>query len=204
MLYLFEGPDGSGKTTLANTIYNKHQSGCEYMHAGKPDSPGDYVRDWFLTVLRCQRNFRDWARSNNSNPPSPLVLDRARLISDLVYAAALKEQRFTLTPGETHRCVGFLRDINAIYPIVYIACCGISESLITREESDDPAYEDLILSHYTHIRSIYMHFHMHLAMHTSIKVLWYTPDLGTEGPDENINPWIIMNKRALGLQDLPE
>ncbi len=63
VIILLEGPDGTGKTTLAHDLAEKH--GLEYLHFDIPDKPPlDY---WFETLI---------------NVNKPMVIDRLHLSED--------------------------------------------------------------------------------------------------------------------------
>lgn len=81
---ILEGPDGSGKTTLANVLQERW--GHEYWHTGPPKPGEDVLHSYALTLEKARR----WA--------SPVVIDRLH-IGELVYGPIVRNHDLLTEEG---------------------------------------------------------------------------------------------------------
>lgn len=166
MLYILEGPDGSGKTTLANVMRRK--AGWSYIHAGKHKATPEGVRQWFARILHAQ--------THNGN----LICDRSLVVSDTIYDTILKKQKASLDDEELFAMCDFLHDLHNVGRIRYIACVGVSTELIQSEPDDDPKMERLIRKNYRQLCAAYNQLHQEMAFRWTHNIWWYMPDMGCE------------------------
>ena len=82
MIYIFEGLDECGKTTLIKKIYKKHYPKFEYIHLKKPLSKKEILDFYKILQLYDKPDSKD------------LLLDRCYLISHYVYGSVFHEKLF--------------------------------------------------------------------------------------------------------------
>lgn len=187
MLYILEGPDGSGKTTLAEALCEC--SGYDYLHAGGPDPTPEYLSDWYKKIIQAQA-------MGKVNEKQGLVLDRVFPVSDIIYDNVLQVGRPHLLDTDKRALWSFLRDLHVLQRITYIACVGTDVALMHPKPTDNPARENLIREKYGLLCSAYMDFHMEVVRRESFKVLWYMPRIGISAKD-NIELWIQEHRRFI-------
>ena len=175
MLYILEGPDGSGKTTLANKICEV--TGFPYMHAGKYRGKPEDVREWFRRVMAAAAH------------EEHLVLDRSLVISDTIYNVIIRDQCVSLNDEHLIYMKSFLRDLHKLGSVRWIACCGVTTDLITSEKDDEPTMEHRIKESYVQLKSAYLQLTHEISFSNICPIWWYMPDLGCDA-ETYVTAWV--------------
>jgi energy-coupling factor transporter ATP-binding protein EcfA2 len=114
---ILEGPDGSGKTTLAKLL--AHQTGGRYVHEGPPPVDGcvlQYYADKLLRYLRADR---------------PVILDRFYL-GEHVYGPVSRDKDRLGKRG-----VRMMRRITEAYQVMEVTCLPPWETVLKAEATNN-------------------------------------------------------------------
>lgn len=152
-MIIIEGPDGSGKTTLAKKLSEAMGWPVGDKVVGSDTKP--------LTDLR------DWVEANLGRGYHPGIYDRHRLISEPVYSAVLTHRKIDEKFWEPEWLTGAYHRLHSIQPMV-IMCMPPLDTVVNNVMGDpnNKAVAD-------RIQQLYLaYFHQGL-IHSELTTIWY-------------------------------
>ena len=115
MIYIIEGPDGAGKTTLVEKLQKVH-AGAKVMHFGTPATPEEAKNYW-----------RTYLRALKENTSDVVIFDRS-WYSDMVYGPVMRgKEEMTIEHKEILELA-----VKALGGGIVIYCTGNQKTLWSR------------------------------------------------------------------------
>lgn len=152
-MIIIEGPDGSGKTTLAKRLSEEMGWPIGQKVVGSDTKP--------LT------NLQEWVDGNLNRGYHPGIYDRHRLISEPVYSAVLPNRVLDENFWDPNWLAGAYHRLHSISPFVIM--CMPPLDVVVKNVAGDPNNQVVA----NHIHQLYLtYFHQGL-IHSELPTVWY-------------------------------